>query len=273
MFVLDDEKLANTKVIQTKWDSAASTMQRFFRRAMWILNKYHNGVAYCKQSKIDVERRRMEELEHLKMMAQLEIQEFIVQMHQQYQDQESNTMAQVNQTIKEIPAIKLEITAEKKASESLIKSIREMTHENKQLTVVDPAQHDEKKLKKEVKRLQKVHDQWIPVVNQFNDAAENLQARVTTVDQKAEKVWRQRKIWKKGMERTLKLLLASEEVKRTPELKLEITELVNAVMTKKEKVPKESNAPDTVEEKSKANMLKRTQSAPGIAMAFAGLVS
>ena len=148
-----------------------------------------------------------------------------------------------------------------------------MTYENKQLTVVDPAQHDEKKLEKEVKRLQKVHDQWIPVVNQFKEAAENLQARVTTVDQKAEKVWRQRKIWKKGIKRTLKLLLASEEAKRTPELKNEITKLVNAVMTKKEKVPKESNAPDTVEEKSKANMLKRTQSAPGIAMAFAGLVS
>ena len=88
---------------------------------MWILNKYHDDVAYCKQSKIDVERRRMEELEDLKMMARLEIQELIVQMHQQYQDQESNTMAQVNQTTKEIPAIKLEITAEKKASESLIK--------------------------------------------------------------------------------------------------------------------------------------------------------
>jgi len=129
LLILDDDRLARTKVVQKRLEKAATTIQAFYRYIAVILRNHRDEINSVKDEKRDIEHRRVEELANIARYVEEEKQKL-----QAVFEQEMDNDAPVNQSRQEIEAVKQSIAVEKEEYECLLSNMQRQAEDGDRLT-------------------------------------------------------------------------------------------------------------------------------------------
>jgi hypothetical protein len=229
LFVLADDKLARTKVVQSRLEKAAIVMQRFFRRCLVMLRQYSEERIYYIEEKKDIEHRRREELEDIQKWIKEECEEFKMELEQEYQDKMTPEEWEAYQ--QDAAKKRQEIAALKEQNERLKQDCKDIKRENAQLAIVDPAKEQERvNLENQIKSLEQENEEWKAAAESFRKAVDDTQAKI---DIMIENRKTKRAARKKMVATIAKIAALVEEKQATADPKL--VKKVNKLKDKREK--------------------------------------
>jgi len=190
LFVMDDDKLAGTKVIQYRLNKAAGTLQRFFRYVKFMLAKWVKRVQYLEEEKERIENQRKDELSDIQIYIEVEKQKLAMEFAKAAMEEEENLTKEVIEQQETIEKLNKELNSEKimyerQLNEKLKESIRKEQHENEMLSMIDPLQEDKTKdLKRTITYLTRNIEQCIDYGKRFKSSKEQFEWRITSLDVK-----------------------------------------------------------------------------------------
>lgn len=204
LLVLDDARLARTKVIQVRLDKSAHKIQRFFRYSLAILKAHREEVVYWQEEKADVHRRHQEELEDVSKYLEMEKQQAGIQLENELNN---GVEAQMEEIAKEVGQVRQEIRETKDELESMIDSIRKLTLQNHQMSKTDPVQADKlKDLQDKVTVLEESQQEWVEQDSNLAKNVQNLQRKRNLFEEKAKERIAERKVYEKYVETIIRIV-------------------------------------------------------------------
>ena len=231
IFLIADEKFAQTKVVQSRLEKAAKKLQRFFRRCLLVLRQYSDEMEYLRSEFADIESRRVEELADVQTFLEEEKEQFRMEMEQEWN---ANKLAPEAWEAfqKETDDIKEEIVVVRLENEQLKKDCKELQHKNNQLSIGDPEQEAEiRRLEKEVKNLELDSTECSNFKHMYQTMVEEAARDLAEVAEKRKVKRDHRKRIQKSIAKIIKLMEGSNETEENTKL----VEKVKKLKAKREK--------------------------------------
>eukprot|EP00797_Seminavis_robusta_P024740 Sro41_g025360.2 (735) ;mRNA; f:144524-146728 len=212
LFVVADDRLGKTKVIQSKLNKAAKKIQRFFRYSMAILVLHGDELQYWRQCIDDCERRRQEELIQLQHMVEIQKHQFQVELERETSHKLEKDLEETQDVLTQHQR---EWTLEKEEHETLRADISKITHENLLLKaqVNDPVQADKKKdLEEKIQVVEFQKQRFGEAFDQLKGLCLELKDKIRVSNEKASTEQYQKSALRQCIYRIIQRLANSEEV-------------------------------------------------------------
>ena len=221
IFVIADEKFANTRVVQVRLEKAAKKLQRFLRRSLLVLHHYNKERIYLQGELEDTEHRRKEELSDIRKWIQEEQDQFRLELELENQispedwDAYQREQDELRQQVAEVKADNKAIKEEGKA----------LLRENDQLKTVDPEREAERaRLEKEVEKLTKDIEDWERIQSHYGSAVAEANKKMEIMAEKR----KAKRAERKKIEKTIKkivVLLEEQQAEENPKLLAKVIKL------------------------------------------------
>jgi len=225
IFVIADEKFAQTRVVQARLEKAARKIQRFLRQSMLVLAKYNKERIYLEGELEDTENRRREELSDVAAWIKEEQEQFKMEMEQKYHVDEI-PQEQWDAYKKEEKDLKLQVLQLRTDNKEIKKLGRDLIHKNEQLEldINDKERESERgPLEQAVKKLENDIEDWERIQSRYQGYIEEVNAKIEILTERRKTKRGDRKKIEKCIKKIVQML--EKNVDENPKLLAKVVKL------------------------------------------------